>query len=224
MPFKLLRKHGDQLFQLEALFFGQSGLLDKVEQSDYYHRDMSKEYRFLAHKYSLKEWQLSVAQWKFLRMRPANFPTIRLAQFAALHHQHQTLFSKLLLAENIQAIEQLLEIEQSTYWKTHYIFGKESKRKIAGLGKQSIYNIIINTIVPLLVAYGQHRSEQIYIDKGLELLNQIPTESNKIIKEWRTVGLKVASAFDSQAAIEWYQEYCKTHQCLRCNVGVKLIR
>ncbi|MGB0522626.1 MAG: DUF2851 family protein [Flammeovirgaceae bacterium] len=224
LPFKLLKKHGNQLFQLEALLFGQSGLINKYITSDHYHQKLSKEYRFLAHKYQLLSKQLTLAQWKFLRMRPANFPTIRVAQFAALHHQHQSFFSKLLHANSIEEFEQLFQVQQSAYWTSHYLFGKKSKKGIASLGQRSIQNILINSVVPLLVAYGKHRSEQHFIDRGIALLSSIKAESNAITKHWEKLSLPLKSAFDSQGAIEWYQEYCAKHKCLNCSIGVKLVR
>lgn len=224
LPVKLLKKHADQLFQLEALLFGQSGLLGKVIDSDDYHQAMSREYAFLAHKYRLLPTQLAESQWKFLRMRPANFPTIRLAQFASLHFKQQGFFSKLLMANDVKELEELLSIQQSTYWRVHYLFGKESKKAIAGLGQQSIQNLMINAVIPILMAYGKHKSEQLYVEKAIELLSNIRAEKNQITAIWKDVGLTLSSAFDSQGAIEWYQEYCTQHQCLRCGIGVKLVR
>lgn len=224
LPFKTLRKHGDQLFQLEALLFGQSGLIAKVASPDDYHSQLSKEYHFLAHKYKLASHQLVASQWKFLRMRPANFPTIRLAQFAALHHQHRSFFSKLLTAQSLNELKSVFNIQQSKYWTDHYIFGKSSSKTLAGMGQKSVENLIINSVVPLLAAYGKYRSEQEYIEKAIALLQQLGAENNHITKVWESLKLPIKTAFDSQAAIEWYQEYCKPNRCLQCSVGVKLVR
>jgi hypothetical protein len=166
---------------------------------------------------------LNKAQWKFLRLRPANFPTIRLAQLAALLYQRPMLFSQLLETETHPELVRLLSIEQSPYWTNHYRFFKNAKEQVNFMGEASISNIIINTVVPLLVAYGKSKDEQRYIDRAIAILQQVPSESNVIITEWKLLGLKSKSAFDSQALIELQNNYCMKRRCLECTIGVSLI-
>lgn len=222
LPYKVLRKHGDKLLHMEALLFGQAGFLEEdVEDACY--QLLRREYNLLRQKYKLSDRRLNKAQWKFLRLRPANFPTIRLAQFAALLYHRPSLFSTVLEAEDFSQLFSVFSIEQSDYWMSHYTFFKTAKEQVSFFGESSISNIIINTVVPLLVAYGKLNDDQHYIDRAINILQQTPGESNAIISQWKLLGLKSKTAFDSQALIELQSSYCLKRRCLDCNIGTSLI-
>ena len=224
LPLKTLTKHADNLLQLEALLLGQAGLLptNKAPQDDYLEA-LKKEYNYLAHKYSLKRGKVQESQWNFFRLRPANFPTIRIAQFAQLLHQHPSIFD-LLVNTPTKTLYKKLAIIQSSYWQAHYRFAKQSKIKIPGLGKASIEHILINTAVPLLVAYGKAKDEQDYIDRAIAILQHLPAEYNTITRHWEDEGIKAKSAFDSQALIELFNNFCTKKKCLSCDIGVAILQ
>ncbi len=222
LPYKIIQKQNNQL-QTEALLFGQAGMLE-TKTKDEYITGIFQEYKLLTQKYSLNEARLNPAQWRFLRLRPANFPTVRIAQFASLLYSSKSIFSKLISANSFSSIQKLLSVNQSPYWKSHYRFGKKAKGTVPDIGESSVQNIIINTVAPLLVAYGKYKDEQVYIDKALDLLQQLPTEQNKITRTWGELGMKVKTAFDSQALIELYNNFCQKRHCLNCSVGVSILK
>ena len=220
IPLNVLGKHKDQLIQLEALLFGQSGLLIELENDDYIQK-LKQEYNFLRSKFSLQA--MDASQWKLLRMRPDNFPHIRIAQFASLIHTSSKLFSKIIENPTIDYLQSTFECKTSDYWQTHYTFSHESKPKIKKLGAQSINGIIINTIVPFLFCYAQSKNNQLLKDKAIELLEQIPAEKNAIIKGWELIGLNSQSAYDTQALLQLKKNYCEDKKCLRCRIGHKVL-
>ncbi len=224
LPHKILRKHADNLLSLEALLLGQAGLLAEKElgQNDYL-KTLRKEYSYLVHKYQLKTGRLDESQWKFFRLRPANFPTIRIAQLAQILTRNSSFFA-LLVNTPTEVLRKQLAVVQSAYWQSHYRFGKLSRAKIPGLGKASIENILINTVVPLLVAYGKAKDEQNYVDRAVAILQHLPAEHNKITHYWDTLGFEVKNAFDSQALIELFNNFCTPKKCLSCNIGVSIIK
>lgn len=222
VSFKTLQKQ-KSLLEKEALLFGVAGMLT-TKTKDEYITSLYDGYQFLKKKFKSDEVELSPAQWKFLRLRPANFPTIRIAQFASILHHHQNIFSKLMEAEYATSLSKIFSTHQSSYWLKHYRFGKPAKGKVAELGQSSIENLIINTVAPLLVAYGKAKDDQAYIDKAVEFLNQIAGEQNKITRQWQGLGLKIKTAFDSQACIELYNNFCKKRQCLNCNIGISILK
>ncbi|SFF41275.1 DUF2851 family protein [Thermoflexibacter ruber] len=225
LPYSIVAKYTENLLALEALIFGQAGFLsDKAESSDAYFDKLAKEYAYLSHKHKLQASGLAKHEWKFLRLRPANFPTIRLAQFAQLLHKKKSLFNAFTQTENFEQLYQFLDIQQSAYWQKHYTFGKESQGKIVGLGKQSIANLIINTVVPLLVAYSNQKDNQLFTDRAIYFLEQIQAEKNHILSAWEKLGIKAQNAFDSQALIELYNHYCSEKRCLQCNIGISLLK
>ena len=223
LPLKIILKQADKLEQVEALLFGQSGFLD-VPKGDEYYRKLQREHRLLAQKYSLQQKKMLKAQWRFLRLRPANFPSLRLAQFGALLQRQQNLFSKVLACNDLKSLSTLFSVCPSDYWVSHYQFLKKSKSKVHELGDASIENIIINTVVPVWVAYGKQMDDQRHIDLALNLLQQIPSEENNITRSWKNLGLVTRTSFDSQALIELFNNFCKAKNCLNCNVGASLLR
>jgi hypothetical protein len=221
LPYKILLKH-DQLLQVEALLFGQAGFLDE-KMEDAYFNLLKREYNFLAAKYGLSEKRMSKSQWKFLRLRPANFPTVRLAQLAALVIRQKNMFSKIVDATSYQDLLGMFSVMQSEYWQDHYRFDHKTDQKIAGLGEASILNILINSAIPLLVAYGKSKDEQRYVDRALEILQSIPAEDNAIIKRWNAQKIISKSAADSQGLIELFNSYCNKRRCLDCTIGFSLL-
>lgn len=222
IPYKTLLKHADKPVQIEALLFGAAGLIDNTK--DEYTALLRKEYSLLSSKYSLAKKNLSKTQWRFLRLRPANFPTIRIAQFASLLSQQKNIFSRLISCESIKELRQLLTTTQSLYWQKHYQFGKKSAKVIGILGDDAIDNIIINTVAPLLAAYSLHKNEQLWMDRALDFLSHLPAENNVITREWASLHWKASSAFDSQALIELKNNFCTKRLCLSCSVGANLVR
>lgn len=220
LPFNLLGRHKGQLRQIEALFFGQAGLLDR-DFSEEYPRQLQQEYQFLKSKYQLRS--MPQGSWKFLRLRPANFPTIRIAQFAMLIHQSNHLFSKILAIQNIKEVENMFDRRVSLYWQDHYVFDKISPKKNKKLGKGTIHLFIINTIAPFLFLYGQQLGEEQYKDKALQLLEALQPEQNKIIKNWKVLGMSPESAYQSQALLQLKKHYCDQRRCLSCAIGHQII-
>ena len=223
LPYKLLMKHSDRLEQMEALIFGQAGFLNETI-NDAYYLLLKREYVLLSKKYSLAGRQMNKAQWRFLRLRPANFPSLRLAQLASVLHHHKNFFSKVLSTGSWKELIPLFSVEPSAYWLYHYQFFKKQKKEIPSLGKMSIENIVINSIVPMLVAYGKTRDDQAFIDRAVQLLAEIPAEKNNILRSWNDLGLNSKTAFDSQALIELHNNFCIRRRCLDCNIGFSLLQ
>ncbi|SHH51059.1 Protein of unknown function [Chryseolinea serpens] len=223
LPYRLLLKHGDQLLQVEALLFGQAGFLEADETDDYFSK-LKREYHLLCHKYQLWGKQMQKAQWKFMRLRPANFPTLRIAQCASLIHQRPKLFSNLMEAETAKELAEIFSVPQSDYWQRHYQFFKPARDVVANIGEASVGNIIINTVAPLLVAYGKSKDENLYVDRAVAILQQVHAEANRIIQQWKNVGLACKTAFDSQALVELYNNFCLKRRCLECSIGASLVK
>jgi Protein of unknown function (DUF2851) len=216
----ILAKHKGQIHQVEALLFGQAGLLEGVFTEDY-PTLLQKEYLFLKKKYNLQKVEASMI---FLRMRPSNFPTIRLAQLAMLVHNSLHLFSKIKESSDIKNIKQLLEVTANDYWHYHYVFDEATAFKKKKLGEQMIDNILINTVVPVLFAYGHYHGENSFKDKALQWLEEIEAEKNSITKGFISLQVENKTGFDSQALIQLKNEYCNKKRCLDCSIGNKLMR
>jgi len=220
LPLQALGKHKNQLFQLEAMLFGQAGLLN-VEAADEYTAKLKQEYDFLRTKFTLQPMDSS--QWKLLRLRPDNFPHVRIAQFAALIHSSSKLFSKMVENPDINYLRKIIVCEPSVYWQTHYLFAHESAPHKKKLGIQSINGILINAVVPFLFCYAYQKSDEDLKEKALQLLEQLPAERNAIIMGWQQLGIKCESAFDSQALLQLKKQYCDEKKCLRCRIGHKVL-
>lgn len=223
LPYKIILKHIDQRLQVEALIFGQAGFLQE-DFPDFYHRSLRKEYQILSAKYKLNEQRLKASQWRFLRLRPANFPTLRLAQFAALLAKQANLFSKMKERLDYGRLSSLFQVQQSDYWRSHYRFGKEAKALVPELGKTSIDHIIINSVVPLMVHYGKQTDDPLLVNAALRVLEEMPTEKNNVLEDWSELGWRVGNAFDSQGLIELHHSFCLPRQCLNCNIGASILK
>ncbi len=221
LPFKLLLKHRDNLFQLEALLFGTAGLLEK-DFKDEYPSQLKKEFGFLAEKYQLKTVKPEL--WRFMRMRPANFPTIRLAQLAAMIHQHGSLFSQVLHCENPESLFALFQVEASTYWNNHFQFDKTSDGKPKRIGESSIELLLINTVAQILFAYGKYQNNETTMEKAMMLLESIEPENNQIINKFSERGITASNALQSQALLHLRTHYCLPRRCLECRIGHVLMK
>ncbi len=220
LPLKILAKHQNNLFSIEALLFGQAGMLQK-EFKEEYPQQLKKEYQFLQKKYNLKSIHLS--EWKILRMRPANFPTIRIAQFAALIFQSNRLWSYLLDCKNIKEITTFFQVEVSDYWLNHYVFDKESMPKSKKLGLSTIYLFAINTIIPFMFHYGKEQQNERIKNKAIQLFFEIPPEKNHIISMWKQLQIVPKNAANSQALLHLKNNYCDKKRCLNCMIGHQIL-
>ncbi len=214
-PYSIVQKHRDNLIQLEALMFGQSGLL-MTEKEDAHLTLLKGEYGFLQQKYQLNP--MNAGQWKFSKMLPAGFPTIRIAQFANLLHQYNHL-DQLLFETDTLSLQKTFEINTSDYWLYHYRFGTETARRPKVLGRQKINIILINAAAPLLFAYGSYHNESGWKEKAVDLLCNIPSEKNAIIDKWKTLGMPSDNAADSQGLLALKKSYCAQSRCLHCRIG-----
>lgn len=221
LPNIILSKHKNQLFQLEALIFGQAGLLN-TDFNDDYPNTLKKEYQFLKHKHRLSP--IATVSWKFARLRPANFPTIRLAQLATLIHQSTHLFSKVLNTEDLKDIEAFFNVEVSNYWQSHYTWDTPSVPRPKKFGKASIEMLIINVVAPFLFHYGKSRQDQRYIERAFNFLKHIKPEVNNITEGWQQLGIQLESAHHTQALIHLKTAYCDKKQCLECAIGHAVLR
>ncbi|MCX6237337.1 MAG: DUF2851 family protein [Bacteroidia bacterium] len=221
LPQAVLARHHDSLFQIEALLFGQAGLLGEELFGDEYYLELRKEYRFLAIKYGLKS--IAGHLWKFMRMHPGNFPTIRLAQFAALIYRSRGLFTAVIEANNLEDLKQLFTVSASDYWDNHYSFNKPSVNRKKVFGDQIFRLIVINVVVPFYFLYGESQNKLILKDKALDILEQMPAEDNSSINLWARAGIEAANALESQALLQLQHNYCEPRKCLDCTIGHKII-
>jgi hypothetical protein len=230
IPFEMLAKsvsllslsrHKNCLLQLEAMLMGQAGFLDEARLFSGYYSDLRKEYLHLKHKYNLKPIEKHL--WKFLRLRPVNFPTIRIAQFAALLNKTDGLFSQVLACSDMKDLQQYFDLRASSYWDMHYTFETVSPMKIKKLGTDAFNTIVINTVVPFLFLYGRMNDCEDLKEKALEWLNHIPPEKNRITKHWKQFNMEPSSAFHSQGILQLYNAYCNRKRCLACSIGTNII-
>jgi len=227
LPLNVLAKHKDNPFQIEALLFGQAGLLApgptpaSEEKEDDYKKQLFDEYEFLRKKFKLKP--IDGHLWKFMRLHPPNFPTIRIAQFANLICKSLHMFSKVIEATNIYNIQSLLHAEASDYWISHYRFERPSSPRKKILGQETKNILIINVVVPFLFVYGKQKGEPQLIERALEFLAKIEGEKNSIIEKWNSLGIKSENAYQTQGLLQLKNEYCAKKRCLECSIGVKLL-
>ncbi len=221
LPYKYLKKHNDNLFQLEALLLGQAGYLE-ANLVDDYAMSLQTEYCFLKTKFNLKPIENHL--WKMFRLRPSNFPTIRLVQFAKLIHGSSYLFSNCVESSSLREVRKLLDVHLSGYWENHFQLDKPSVTSSKTLGESSVNILIINTIVPLMFQFGKRKNKPERMEKALEFLHEIKAEKNSIISNWESNGIKVESSFVSQAMIHLKNEYCDKVRCLDCVLGNKILK
>lgn len=223
LPLQILAKNKNNLHQLEALLFGNSGLLNNQLLGDDYYLNLRNEYSFFYKKHQLKGIESHL--WKFMRLRPVNFPTIRISQFAALIHRSHGLFSKIIEIENINNLKELFKVQASEYWHSHYNFNKTSKiNSVKELGDNSINTLIINVVIPFLFVFGEKQNKNYLKNRALEFLEKLPPENNSIITNWKNLGIEVHSAFETQALLQLKNIYCEKKKCLNCQIGVKLVK
>ncbi len=263
LPFKIIKKHSNQIFQVEALLYGMAGFLnegngdwgldirncyeiqsesinnaeqnEEIEKEKYHFENLQKEFRFLAHKYSLQGKEVNFSQWKFLRLRPSNFPTVRIAQVIGLLSQQNHLFSVILNAKTLKELYQFFETDLPTYWKTHYHFGKKMKEGSLNstLGKDAQQNLIINVIIPIRIAHSLYRQKEDILPK--KWLNELKAEKNSVINLYKNLEklenqtnqnstFKIKTATHSQSLLELYSQYCNLKKCLSCEVGKEILK
>lgn len=231
VPLAAVAKHRDDLFQVEAIFLGQAGLLDETAISerlrpqavaDSYYQRLRSEYAYLAHKFGLQP--MNARLWRFLRLHPQNFPQIRISQLAWLYHQRRASLSELVECQTVKEAEELLRTHATDYWQTHYAFGSESERNAKTLSKGSLNLLLINTVVPVLFAYGRHKGDERLCDRAFEFLETLKPEANSVVRMWKEVGLPVECAGDSQALLQLKREYCERRDCLRCRFGFEYLK
>jgi hypothetical protein len=204
IPFSIIRKESFEYENLEALFFGTAGLLD-VEKEDVYFKDLKFRYFYLLHKYQLERAFVEPVQ--FFKLRPDNFPTIRLSQLAGLYHKYQNLFSKVNHLKSLESVYNLFSISASGYWLNHYQFDKESPKKSKSLSKSFLDLIVINTIIPIQFAYSATLGEPI-VENLIDFMNEVAPEKNTVIDKFISFGVKSKNAFESQTLLELKNEYC----------------
>lgn len=231
IPLQSVAHHRDNLMQIEAFFLGQAGLLDiaaipeRYQQqalNDSYFTELKSEYQYLAHKFGLQA--MDANQWRFLRLRPQNFPHIRIAQLTHLYYEQRSGLSQLLECESVKQVRELLATQVTHYWETHYVFGEESAKSEKKLSAASLNLQIINTVTPILFAYGKHKNSEKYCERAFDFLENLKAEDNHIVRMWKEVGLMVETAGDSQALIQLKKEYCDRKDCLRCRIGYEYLK
>lgn len=221
LPFRAVDKHRNDLFQIEAIFFGQAGILEDSDGDGYY-LWLKKEYTYLQHKFGLIPMDASL--WRFLRLRPANFPHIRIAQLACLYHRAYGLLSRIMETETLQGVRDILKGGTSEYWLTHYTFGGSSPSRPKTLSNTSLDLLIINTVVTFLYAYGLHKGNRVLCARAGSFLEELKAENNYITRMWEQCGMKASNAADSQALIQLKKEYCDKKKCLYCRIGYEYLK
>jgi hypothetical protein len=225
LPFRIIRKHSDNRLQVESLLFGTAGMLDetlfKEAVSDNYYKELMREYRILSMKYSLQP--IHGWLWKFSRLRPSNFPTLRISQLAALVSVSGGLFARITEVTELSELSSIFEVTASEYWDTHFVFGKKSRNTVKSTGEQAKEIIFINAVIPVLFAFGLTKNRNEICERALNFLDLIEPEKNVIISEWEKACINPHSALYSQALIQLRNEYCRIRRCLECRIGSKII-
>lgn len=221
LPFRAIDKHRDNLFEIEAFFFGTANLLS-MDIEDEYYRKLQEEYLYLKHKFNLNTPQIDFL-WKQCRVRPNNFFYIRIAQLAAIY-QKEYLFSEFTNITSPVEMGKILDVNTSEYWDTHFSFTHTSPKSKKTFGAGAIQLIIINTLIPFLYAYGKHKGDENLCERALSFLTELKSEENTIIRQWNDAGLTTENAGDSQALIELRKEYCEKRKCLYCRFGYEFLR
>lgn len=223
LPLKVVLKHQNSPAQIEALFLGQAGLLEEeeMERQDEYYTKLRKEYFFLRKKYKLKTLEPFI--FKNLRIRPNNFPHIKILQLAGIIGKKQGLFSQMMEITEDEKLHSLFVSELSNYWLTHYHFGKISVKKAKYLGLQAKQILLINVVVPMFFTYGKKKNSEQYVERSIRLLESLKPENNFIVTMFSRAGINAANACDTQALIQLKREYCEKKKCIYCRIGHKLL-
>ncbi len=220
LPLKILLKEPENIVRTEALLFGQAGLLPK-DSVDEYSGKLLAEYQYQRKIYGLKP--IDGHLWKFLRLRPFSFPTVRLAQLAGLLAHGHRLFSQAMELKTREDFVHFFSCEVSTYWKNHYKFGTGSGTKTKRMGLSTVYLLAINTVIPFMFYYGQIKNRTELSERALALLEQLPAEKNAISALWEQVGIRARHALESQALLQLHAAYCQPRRCLQCAIGHHVI-
>ncbi len=221
IDWKWMQKNAGDLKRLQAYLYGLAGFL-RTDADESYERDLMIEFQHLKRMYKLQP--LPVVIWKFSRMRPANYPSMRLAHIAALFHRHVQLLPAMLFCKSIDDFYSYFDVEYPDYWKEHYAFSRESKTKRDFPGKMSIQLLLINVATPVLYAYGKYVKKDVYCDRAISLWQALPAEQNRITRLWKDTKVKPQNAWDTQALIRLYKEYCSSKKCLDCQIGRAILR
>lgn len=221
LPYRVLLRYADRPFSVEALLLGCAGFLSSAEEDEYV-RKLKQEFSHLQHKHQLNT--MNPEQWKFMRMRPTTFPTLRLALFASLVPQFATLLAQILQASTWKEVEKLLDIQVSPYWEEHYRPGVLAAKYPHRLGESAKKILLINAVVPFMFLYGYERGEEALQEKALNWLEECPPEDNYIVRAWCNSSHTVHSALQTQALIEITREYCEKHRCLQCRLSREVLK
>lgn len=221
---KLVKKHTADLMQLEAILFGMAGLLhDPRGNNEAYRNELAEEFVHIQHKHNLKEMDYTI--WKFMRTRPSNFPTARLAQLCAVIHSDVLSLSMVVEADVDTIISSWDQITLQSYWVAHYNFGSSRKKKLKNhFSDQLIQTVMINAIAPFLFLYGSATDQDEMMTKALQVLEQIPAENNAIIREYESLGISTQNALDSQGLLGMYKDYCSQKKCVNCTIGNRILQ
>ena len=226
LPLMQIAHHRDDPFQVEAIFMGIAGLLNDTQMppttreaalADPYFLRLKREFGYLAHKFRLEP--MARQTWRFLRLRPQNFPYIRMSQLVQLYCSHRAELSAITSCENMKDLHQALQTSVSDYWRTHYTFGKESRPNDKHLSATSLNLLVLNAVVPVLHAWGCYRGDERLVQRALDWLEALPAEDNTYIRLWKECGVEARNAADSQALIQLQHRYCERKDCLRCRFG-----
>jgi len=221
LPYRVIRAHLASRLQVYALVYGQSGMLDLADREDYTEK-LRYEYDYLRYKYRLTP--IGAHQWNWLRLRPQNFPTLRLAQFAQMLFETGNALADKVLKANMQGLRTWLSVAPEEYWQTHYQFGKPTTRHASGMGTAIVNSLIINTVVPIRFFYARFNGDEAGQEAALSLLEQVEYEDNKTTRIFVDSPFPRRSAYDSQAQLDLFDRYCSQKRCLECSIGEKLVR
>ncbi len=219
-PLDVIAKHKDDIHILEALFIGQAGFLEEDFEEEY-PKELQQQYEFLRHKYKIHP--MKKVAWRNSRVRPTSLPLLRLAQFARVWQESNSLFS-IFLEANPNTLTKLFSISLGGYWLRHYAFDSLSAERYKNIGAATVNSIIINTVVPVLFAYSLHVADLNSRERALSLLGALPAEENAVLRNWADQGVQARNALDSQALLQMKKHHCDKKHCLQCPVGVKLLR
>lgn len=223
LPLKILSKHSDSALQINALVFGQAGMLE-VPHVDAYYDSLKYEYDYLRYKYQLDS--IGVHHWNLLRLRPPNFPCVRLAQFAALLYRFSSdLLSVFVNHPSVEYLSDILSVDADDYWKNHYHFGKETLLPHSvSMGSTAINLLMINTVIPILFAFHRFAGNEHLLEETIQMLEKLPFEDNKLTRVYKNTPFPQKTAYDSQALIELFEHYCKEKRCLECSIGEYIVK